>query len=200
MSTTATEVDDDLALPPAQEARRLRILEAARNLAIEGGYDGVQMRDVADRAEVALGTLYRYFRSKVELLIAVMHHETSRLAGRLAARPATGDTAAERVDAVLQRGVRALRREPRLAEAMVRALMVADPSTADDVDRVTQLMTDAVTRAMQGPDRSASPDDPAIARVLEQVWLSAMVAWTSGRATEEQLVEDIATATRLLVR
>jgi hypothetical protein len=76
MSTTATEVDDDPALPPAQEARRLRILEAARSLAIEGGYDGVQMRDVADRAEVALGTLYRYFRSKVELLIAVMHHET----------------------------------------------------------------------------------------------------------------------------
>jgi TetR/AcrR family transcriptional regulator, cholesterol catabolism regulator len=200
MSTTATEVDDDSALPPAQEARRLRILEAARNLAIEGGYDGVQMRDVADRAEVALGTLYRYFRSKVELLIAVMHHETTRLAGRITSRPPTGETAAERVDAVLQRGVRALRREPRLAEAMVRALTVADPSTADDVDRVTQLMTDAVTRAMQGPDRRASPDDPAIARVLEQVWLSAMVAWTSGRATEEQLVEDIATATRLLVR
>lgn len=200
MSATVTGIDDDQALPPAQEARRLRILEAARDLAMEGGYDGVQMRDVADRAEVALGTLYRYFRSKVQLLIALMHHETTRLAGRLESHPPAGDTAAQRVDAVLQRGVRALRREPRLAEAMVRALMVADPSTADEVDRVTQLMTDAVTHAMQGPDRCASPDDPAIARVLEQVWLSAMVAWTSGRASEEQLVEDISTATRLLVR
>jgi TetR/AcrR family transcriptional regulator, cholesterol catabolism regulator len=90
MSTTVTEVHDDHALPPAQEARRLRILEAARDLAIEGGYDGVQMRDVADRAEVALGTLYRYFRSKVQLLIALMHHETTRLAGRLESRPPAG--------------------------------------------------------------------------------------------------------------
>ena len=53
-----------------QAARRTRVLEAAIELASEGGYDAVQMRDVATRAQVALGTIYRYFSSKDELLAA----------------------------------------------------------------------------------------------------------------------------------
>ena len=57
-------------LTPNQAARRDRVLEAAMDLAGEGGYDAVQMRDVAARAQVALGTIYRYFSSKDHLLAA----------------------------------------------------------------------------------------------------------------------------------
>ena len=53
------------AIPASQAARRERILDAAMDLAADGGWDSVQMREVAERAEVALGTLYRYFPSKV---------------------------------------------------------------------------------------------------------------------------------------
>ena len=48
--------------------RRRRILDATLTLASKGGYDAVQMRAVAEKAEVALGTLYRYFPSKIHLL------------------------------------------------------------------------------------------------------------------------------------
>jgi AcrR family transcriptional regulator len=41
----------------AQRDRRRRILEATLVLASKGGYDAVQMRTVAERAGVALGTL-----------------------------------------------------------------------------------------------------------------------------------------------
>src|SRR5262249_57103235 len=57
-------------LTPNQAARRARVLDAALALATEGGYDAVQMRDVASRAQVALGTIYRYFSSKDHLLAA----------------------------------------------------------------------------------------------------------------------------------
>src|SRR3954471_21304536 len=60
------------AIPASQLARRERILDAAVELATEGGYDAVQMREVAERADVALGTVYRYFPSKVHLLVAAM--------------------------------------------------------------------------------------------------------------------------------
>ena len=61
-----------MAIPPASRrsggnraaetaARRQRLIEAAVGLAAEGGYEAVQMRDVAARAEVALGTLYRHY-------------------------------------------------------------------------------------------------------------------------------------------
>ena len=194
----ATTSDDEL--PPSQRERRLRILEATRALAARGGFDGVQMRDVADRAEVALGTLYRYFPSKVHLLVALMHHEVRSLSERLERRPVVGDTAAERVVGVLTRGIQGLQRDPDLSEAMTRALMFADASAAADVHAVTELTTQAVIAAMHGPDREPTPDDHAIARVLEQVWLSSMLAWLSGRSSTAQLTEDIDVAARLLLR
>ena len=53
-------------------ARRERMVDAAVELAVTGGYESVQMRDVAARAEVALGTLYRHFPSKDHLLLAAL--------------------------------------------------------------------------------------------------------------------------------
>ena len=57
-------------LTRSQAARRNRVIDAAFQLAGEGGYDAVQMRDVASTASVALGTIYRYFSSKDHLLAA----------------------------------------------------------------------------------------------------------------------------------
>ncbi len=50
-------------LSPSQAARRERVVRAALDLGAAGGYDSVQMRDVATSAGVALGTIYRYFSS-----------------------------------------------------------------------------------------------------------------------------------------
>ena len=44
-------------LTTSQSARRQRVLGAAMRLAADGGYDAVQMRDVAASADVTLGTL-----------------------------------------------------------------------------------------------------------------------------------------------
>jgi AcrR family transcriptional regulator len=81
-------------------------------LAAEGGYDAVQMREVAARAEVALGTLYRYFASKDRLLVAAMDEQVGMMRQRLAERPPEGDTPAERVMEDLRRATRALQRRP----------------------------------------------------------------------------------------
>ena len=72
--------------------RKRRLLAAATGLAAEGGYDAVQMRDVAARAEVALGTLYRHYASKDQLLLAAMAQQAATLRERLDQRPAAGST------------------------------------------------------------------------------------------------------------
>src|SRR5690242_20783392 len=56
----------------AQRERRKRILDATLAIASKGGYEAVQMRAVAERADVAVGTLYRYFPSKVHLLVSAL--------------------------------------------------------------------------------------------------------------------------------
>src|SRR5579864_5401115 len=66
----------------AQRDRRKRILDATLALASKGGYDAVQMRAVAERADVALGTLYRYFPSKIHLLVSALAREFERVQDR----------------------------------------------------------------------------------------------------------------------
>src|SRR3954471_8001477 len=109
-------------LTERQEARRRRILHTSARLACRGGFDAVQMREVAEQSEVALGTLYRYFPSKIHLLVATMQDQLEHMHGTLRKKPPQGDTAAERVAETLMRAFRALQREPPLADAMVRAL------------------------------------------------------------------------------
>lgn len=69
---------------------RRSILDAARDLVSEGGFAAVQMAEVARRAGVATGTLYRYFSSKEELCRQVFR-EVSAHEMSLLATIATGD-------------------------------------------------------------------------------------------------------------
>src|SRR5215831_9568832 len=123
------------ALARSQAARRRRVLDAALRLAERGGFDAVQMRDVATEANVALGTVYRYFTSKERLLLEAMVEEIEALAARLEARPPVGVTPAARVVEVLSRGTASLQRHPEVTGAMVRAFGAADEA---DVARTLQ--------------------------------------------------------------
>jgi AcrR family transcriptional regulator len=59
-------------MPVYKQARRSQIVAAAQGLLRAQDYDQIQMRDVADGADVALGTLYRYFSSKEHVYAAVL--------------------------------------------------------------------------------------------------------------------------------
>ena len=63
---------------PADRSADLAALDATIALASKGGFDAVQMRAVAERADVALGTLYRYFPSKIHLLVSALGREFER--------------------------------------------------------------------------------------------------------------------------
>src|SRR5580658_7506785 len=114
-------------LTRAQQARRQRVIDAAMALGLEGGYDAAQMRDVAAKADVAMGTVYRYFASTDHLLAATLVHWVELLDARLAQQPAEGDTAAERVIEVLDRALRAMSRQPKLVAAVFTSLASPDP-------------------------------------------------------------------------
>ena len=192
---TAPEADTGSA---AQRERRKRILDATLALASKGGYEAVQMRAVAERAEVALGTLYRYFPSKIHLLVSALAREFERAQERLDRSAIPGDTAYERILYVLSRTTRSMQREPLLTEAMTRAFMFADPSAAAEVNTVARLMEDLLTKAMHAGEPTA--DERAIARVIGDVWLSNLVAWVTRRASANDVTNHLELAARLLLR
>lgn len=182
----------------AQRDRRKRILDATLALASKGGYEAVQMRAVAERADVALGTLYRYFPSKIHLLVSALARELERNQDRMDRTAIRGDTAYERLRVMLGGITKALQRDPQLTEAMTRAFMFADASAAAEVDTVGRLMDVMFARAMN-PDGEPTEEQLAIARVISDVWLSNLVAWLTRRASATDVAERLDLTVDLLL-
>ena len=203
MATVSSLSMDDLG-SAAQRDRRKRILDATIALASKGGFDAVQMRAVAERADVALGTLYRYFPSKIHLLVSALGRQFEETEATLGRKPIPGDTPADRVSWVLSRATRSMQKEPRLTEALTRAFMFADSSVAGEIHVVGLRLTTMLNRALQGADyvEGAEPTDReiAVARVVSDVWLSALVAWVTGRSTADEVADHLDTAGHMLLR
>ena len=202
MSIANPATSDDLG-SSAQRERRKRILDATYQLAKSGGFDAVQMRAVAEHADVALGTLYRYFPSKIHLLVSALGRQFDDAAQRLHEREIPGNNQADRVLYVLKRMARGMQGDPKLTEALTRAFMFADSSVANEIHVVGMAMTSIVTHAMHGgepADDALTDDDVAIARVIGDVWLSALVAWVTGRSTAAETAAHMEKAVHLILR
>jgi AcrR family transcriptional regulator len=182
------------ALTESQQARRQRILRAARDLAVRGGYEAVQMRHVAAEADVALGTLYRYFPSKEQLLVSVNLRAVRGLAERVDRDPPQGTTSADRVLALLGDATARLQEQPRLAAATIRALVSGDPDVAPVVADVREVTGHLLRTAI---DDDAVGDD--VVGLLEHLWLSAQVGWIGGITGPEGVMETMEQAVRRLI-
>ena len=163
----------------AQRERRKRILDATLAIASKGGYEAVQMRAVADRADVAVGTLYRYFPSKVHLLVSALGREFERIDAKTDRTTVVGGTPYQRLNGMVSKLNRAMQRNPLLTEAMTRAYVFADASAAGEVDHVEKIIDSMFARAMS--DGEPTEDQYHIARVISDVWLSNLLAWLTRR-------------------
>ena len=191
---------------PLVEERARRIVETAVELAEQGGFEAVRLRDVADQAGVALGTLYRRFRSKEELLVAALEQEAEELERRLRAHPARGGSAAQRVTAFFASATRGLCRRPNVTRAFLRAMTSGEPEVASTVSRFHERMTLLVTAALRGPGSDGggelapppSPRERSVAMVLEHVWFSCLVGWAGGLQSQSAVVDQMHDAATLL--
>jgi AcrR family transcriptional regulator len=183
-------------LTPNQAARRNRVIDAAMELAAEGGYDAVQMRDVATRAQVALGTIYRYFSSKDHLLAACQVELWRAQVARLAQRPPEGETPADRVSALLARAMRGASSEPQRTAALITASSAPDPAV-----RECQLeMMGMIDRVLSDAMGDIDPDRrDRIAVTLRQLWFSWLLNWVNGWNDASTVDEQLESATRLLL-
>lgn len=176
----------------SQVARRQRILDAALELLDDRAYDQVQIRDVAERAEVALGTLYRYFPSK-EQLFAHALLEWSRRSGP-GRRPA-GGTDAERLGAVLRRALRGFERHPNFFQLISVLGAVTDPAVAEPFQAYREHFLADLVSALDGLD----PDDATVVAAMCAAhigWL--LTSWSHGATTMRAVEDQVARAVRLL--
>lgn len=90
---------------PADPQRRDTILRAARTVFLEHGYTGARMAEIAQRAEIAVGTLYLYFPSKEALVAALaddFHRRFVEVLHPALAYPDAAEAIVQAVHAALQ--------------------------------------------------------------------------------------------------
>jgi AcrR family transcriptional regulator len=185
-------------LAASQVKRLRRIVDAASRLAEEGGFEAVRLRDVAEASGVALGTLYRYFRSKEDILVFLLSEEMEALERALAERPPRGDTPRERVMGVFGAATRGLTSRPHFARALLRAVSAGEPETTVKVAafhlRAGKLVIDALAGGEPADERLTHA-----AIVLQQVWFASLVGWTGGLHDAKAVLAQVDEAAELLL-
>jgi AcrR family transcriptional regulator len=196
-------------LVASQMRRRRRIVDAAVELAASGGFDAVRLRDVAERSDVALGTLYKYFRGKEEILLFAFNEGLTRLEENLYDRPARGASALERVTAFFSRATRGMLANPQLGSALVRAMSGSDRATAVHIigsnQRIARMMVAALRDAPVSPETPLEAFKPTetereLAEALIGVWFSALCGWVIGNVPDaDAITAKMRSAARLML-
>ena len=189
-------------LSPARAATRERLIEAAIELATEGGYDAVGIRPVAARAGVSVPTAYQHVSSKDELLTEALLALGARSTAGVRERTPAGRSPADRLTHVFRRILREAAAKPLLYQALYRAYVATGPT-----------LLGVEGQAGFGPEQAAwigatlragdtgghgEEEIESASRILSMLFLGAMTGVAAGRDAGESgdVLED---ATRRLL-
>lgn len=188
------------------DERARRIVATAVELAEKGGFEAVRLRDVAATAGVALGTLYRHFSSKEDLLVAALTEQIGLLERRMEEQPASGETPAERVSSFFATATNGLCRRPMLARAMLRATTSGLPELTEKVASFHGRMNAMIAQAIQGPSSAGSagsaPMNESLRErsfLLTQVWFASLVGWSGGVHDQAKAVAQVRSAASIIL-
>jgi AcrR family transcriptional regulator len=189
------------AMTSRQLVRRAQLIEAVIDLVREVGPGVIQMRDVAERSGIALGTVYRYFSSKEHLLAVALCDWQERLTRRML-MPRAGDEAeisedlTERVLSFIRKEIRGFARNPRIAELMVQVTLSSDPYARDAIARMGVSNGQVMDKLLEGvaPERAET-----IKTALGAVLMNGLTYWVTGRITVADLTHQVESVTRLVL-
>lgn len=166
---------------PQGEAARLRLYETAIKLIGERGYEAATLREVAVRAGVSHGLLYKYFPNK-RAVVLTLYNELSESFARQATGMPQGKWR-DRFIYALALSLKVLEPHRRTLRALA-PVMVGDAdegvfarSTAFSRLRVQAVFENAVTDATDAPRKSAE----ATGRLLYLLHLAVILWWLLDR-------------------
>jgi AcrR family transcriptional regulator len=175
------------------------ILTAAREVFAERGYEGAAMTDIARRAGIVEGTIYKHFKNKRDLLFQVTRAVYEPLICSVAAELKAIDGARNQLRFLIWRQLRELTQDHGVARVVIgelRANQDEYQATVIDLQRqVNALVVDVLERGIaSGELRAGLPvkivRDVIVASVEHQVWKAVSGAPGScdpGRVTDDLL-------------
>ena len=184
--------------PPGETAQglaaRQRLYETAIQMIGERGFENTTLRDVAARAKVSVGLLYRYFPSKQAVVINLYDELSAEQSSHAAAMPR--GRWRDRFLFALETTLTILQPHRQTLSALIPILISNAPdglfssTTAFSRERVQRVYQDAVIGASDAPRDEVAA---ALGRLLYLTHLAVVLWWLLDKSPEQR-------ATRALVR
>jgi AcrR family transcriptional regulator len=178
-----------------QRARHQRLVQTAVRVMARVDYDRIQVKEVADEAHVALGTLYRYFSSKDHLFACALLEWSAGFEPR--ARSTRAARPVDRVTRVYTMAARAFEREPRIYDVLVQLQGSNDPHARAVYAEFAQRQSAAFAAALSDLD---TPDRDDIVDVMSAVLSEALRGRQRGGLSPADVRSRIERAAELLLR
>jgi AcrR family transcriptional regulator len=164
------------------------------------GYDATTLRDIAEKAGVSVGLLYRYFPGKQAVVIALYDDLSSEYARRAADMPA--GRWRDRFLFALETSLEVL--EPhRVALRALTPVLVGDPeegifspATAFSRLRVQRVFEEAVAGSSDAPRQ---PSAEALGRLLYLIHLAVLLWWLLDKSSRQRATASLVSLTRQLL-
>jgi AcrR family transcriptional regulator len=176
-------------LAEQKHERRERILEAARGLVAEKGYEGMTMRDLAERSGVSVPTLYNLCGTKDELLFQAVAREVDATIDRL---EGGGRTAGRRrLLALLTVGHEEMSRRPQYYRALLYAATRSEAARPPLMAVGSHLGVElhrALDEMVEVGELEEWVDTLALAERLGTICVLASFRWAAGMLRAEELL------------
>ena len=175
-------------------AARQLLYDTAIALIAERGFDNTTLRDVASRAKVSVGLLYRYFPSKQAVVLALYDDLSAEQSAHAAALPR--GRWRERFLFTLETSLTILGPHRQTLTALIPVLVSNAPdglfsgTTAFSRERVQRVYQDAVVGASDAPRAEVAA---ALGRLLYLAHLGVVLWWLLDKSPQQR-------ATRALVK
>lgn len=187
------------------EERAQRIVDAAIELAEEGGFQNVRLRDVAELSGVAFGTLYARFSSKEDILIAALEQEISRFCELMADVPIPGEDPNSRLKHFFNALTQVLINRHGFAKAVLRSVSSGVPGVSDKVISYQETMNRLIVAAIKGipvntvEQTESNADIFFMARMMQSIWYAELIGWMSDVVDDDEVVKRTVRGSSLLL-
>ena len=182
--------------PPGETAQgvaaRQRLYDTAITLIGERGFDGTTLRDVASRANVSVGLLYRYFPSKHAVVLALYDELSAEQSAHATAMPR--GRWRDRFLFTLETSLAILRPHRQTLSALIPVLVSNSPdglfsnTTAFSRERVQRIYQDAVVGASDAPRGEVGA---ALGRLLYLVHLAVVMWWLLDKSSQQRATDAL---------
>lgn len=181
---------------------RARILEAARSLFVERGFDDATLRAIAERAGMGTSSIYRHIQSKEELLIDQLAEMQEEAWHRFRESDSRDAPTRKRIRAFLDAQHELFAADGDLTLIALRSTTRPGARVARQVlalnDRTIGLLMEILQMGRMQGDLSKKADVLEAARVIFNVTQGARIPWANGLTDADACREAIGSGVNML--